>query len=372
MTPIGDSAVYRPPVLLRWQDLVGIFVVGAFGGMSPFLLRLAMDLINNKSRIEFITTSIAIGIALLAILGGGIATIWKESDLKKAFYLGLGLPSLLTVATSNAPPGNGARAAGTPSLIVFTVSAAENGVGPAKGRTIRANVPPEAGNDILLTFNPNNEKAAPSQVQIGAAVQVPDAAESVTISCQFADSDNLLLPATPNAEITLIFRSEADPWYGFWYAIGRKSKPLRLVLEKREVRTAPEAVTTSKESASDCSSMRVNQGKFGTVQSKGKSIYVFLAGQSHQFKLGVFNPPDKAHVFVATKPEIFKAIDALETKIVNSASMKALHDADPQGIVEQQIENRQPFTVTVDGQQFNVTIETHTNLRYAIFSICAT
>jgi hypothetical protein len=283
----------------------------------------------------------------------------------------LGLPSLLTVATSNAPSGAGPKPAAPPSLIVFTVRAADNSGGPVKGRTIRATIPAEAGNDVSFSFSLHNGKTQTIHAEPAGFVQVPDDAESATVASQFAESDSVVLTAKPNVELTLIFSSEADPWYGFWYAIGRKTKPLRLVLARQEIRTVHEAVPTPNNAVPDCSSMRVDQGTLGTFRSNAKVIYVFLVGQSQQIKFGAIHPPDKADMIVATKSEKLKAvIDALPNRVVNSALIRALRESDQSGYVEGKIENGEAFAVTVDNEKFTVRVETHSVRRFANLTVC--
>src|SRR5271166_1754731 len=76
-------------------------MVGGLGGISPTLLRLAIDLTSQNSTYKDINISILLGMALFGALGAGVAMFWGEKDLRKVFYLGLGLPSMLTVATSH-------------------------------------------------------------------------------------------------------------------------------------------------------------------------------------------------------------------------------------------------------------------------------
>src|SRR5919109_1030268 len=78
------------------------FLTGAFGGIAPFAIRLGLDLVGGNTKItDALDISILIGIGILAVVGGFVALIWKENDIKKLFYVGLGLPSLLTVAASH-------------------------------------------------------------------------------------------------------------------------------------------------------------------------------------------------------------------------------------------------------------------------------
>ena len=79
-----------------------VFAVGAFGGIAPTLLRIGVDLSQQNKSVGEINSSVLVGMAIFAMLGGAVAAIWNEVDLKKVFYLGLGLPSLITVVTTTA------------------------------------------------------------------------------------------------------------------------------------------------------------------------------------------------------------------------------------------------------------------------------
>lgn len=70
-----------------------IFIAAAFGGISPNLLRLAVSLMKEEAELPGVTY--ALGLLIFAMMGGVVAYIWEETDLKKAFYLGIGLPALI-------------------------------------------------------------------------------------------------------------------------------------------------------------------------------------------------------------------------------------------------------------------------------------
>lgn len=76
-------------------------LTAGFGGISPNLLQIAIDL-TGKKEVGYVNTGYLIGLLLLAVLGAGVALIWGEKDLKRAYYLGLGLPSLIQVAIASA------------------------------------------------------------------------------------------------------------------------------------------------------------------------------------------------------------------------------------------------------------------------------
>lgn len=235
------------PARSNWKELLATFIAGAFGGMSPFLLRLAMDFVNNRSRIDYVTLSIVFGISLLAFLGGGVAAVFKEKDLKKAFYLGVGLPSLLTVVTSNTPVGGNlsqiSAAKGT-GIILLAVHAAGKDSGPAPGRKLSVNVPSSAGDDISFMFTLADGNAVTiNQPESRAVASVPSNASSVTITSQYGESDSISLPALPNSTIELTLTAENDPWYGFWYALGRHVKPYKLLLGSLKTNLPPEPIS---------------------------------------------------------------------------------------------------------------------------------
>jgi hypothetical protein len=72
---------------------------GAVGGMVPNLLRLAINLTSDPPKpISHDPLGYVIGILLLGCLGALVAWIWQEIDMKKALYLGVGLPSLIQMA----------------------------------------------------------------------------------------------------------------------------------------------------------------------------------------------------------------------------------------------------------------------------------
>lgn len=85
---------------------VAIALTAAFGGISPNLLMVAICLTGTERRDPGINAGYIVGLLLFAVLGGAVALIWGERDPKRAFYLGLGLPSMLQIAMSGVGSGN--------------------------------------------------------------------------------------------------------------------------------------------------------------------------------------------------------------------------------------------------------------------------
>jgi hypothetical protein len=78
-----------------WQK---ISITGGFAGIAPLILRLAIDLTQGrKTADQALDRGLLLGILLFAILGGVLSLLMNanETDLKKVFQFGLGIPSLL-------------------------------------------------------------------------------------------------------------------------------------------------------------------------------------------------------------------------------------------------------------------------------------
>jgi len=73
-----------------------ILLSAAFGGISPNLFRLAVTLTQPNA--ELPQPTYFLGLLIFALMGAGVAYIWEETNLKKAFYLGLGLPAFIQLS----------------------------------------------------------------------------------------------------------------------------------------------------------------------------------------------------------------------------------------------------------------------------------
>jgi hypothetical protein len=188
---------------------LGIMSVGALGGIFPTLIRLAIGLSQNQIKLGDIHATLLLAMAIFAVCGGIVAKVWGEVDLKKVFYLGIGLPSFLTVMTASASsPGVGAQTAAheTPSQLTLSLPA-----------DIVASKP-------QIIFNTEH---GTSIVPYKSTLPVPPGATSFSVQSPRGDSGTI--PLTSN-KMTL--RAKTDPWYSFKYAVGvNGAKPQTLVPE---------------------------------------------------------------------------------------------------------------------------------------------
>jgi hypothetical protein len=279
-----------------------IFATGAFGGIAPILLQLAIDLTQGRKRVEAIGLSILVGMALYALLGGGLSLIWKETDLKKVFYIGLGLPSLLTIASANvtapqlpsqpiaaptvsvpqqAPiPGRGEPKARVNrfeffSAINSTVYAQTNiAARQLVVDLISQAVPTEiTQSPLYIVFEPTGSNAP---IQYGQAiVSVPPTATSFRVEGATASSDSIGLSTIPGSTTRVRFGAEKRSWYGFLYSLGVKAAPYQLVQKSVETNNSvaspddPIASQISLVATSKAVSSNQNGNRYGFSLSVG-------------------------------------------------------------------------------------------------------
>jgi hypothetical protein len=74
-------------------------LAAAFGGASPNLIFLAVVL--TKPGAELPMGTFYLGVLLYAAMGAVMAWVWEEASLKKAFYIGLGLPAFIQANLGN-------------------------------------------------------------------------------------------------------------------------------------------------------------------------------------------------------------------------------------------------------------------------------
>jgi hypothetical protein len=107
---------------LTAQKRLVITLAAGFGGIAANLLALAVILLQNGGLPQ---PTYYLAMCILFIMGAAVALIWGETDARKAFYLGIGLPALLQVTIQNAtaPSPKGLIAPSSLGFIIPSVSA---------------------------------------------------------------------------------------------------------------------------------------------------------------------------------------------------------------------------------------------------------
>src|ERR1700742_2187736 len=86
---------------------VNIIIAAALGGISPYLVTLAKSLVqatphSNVHFADLLSSEYAVGLMLIALIGAMVGLLFKETDVKKAFVLGIGAPALISTTFTNA------------------------------------------------------------------------------------------------------------------------------------------------------------------------------------------------------------------------------------------------------------------------------
>src|SRR5271166_2120078 len=179
-------------------SLFGIVLVGSLGGVFPTLLRLGISLSQNQIRMADVNASLLLAMVIFAVCGGIVAGVWGEVDLKKVFYLGIGLPSFLTVMTSSAS---------SPA-----VAHAQVAVHQAPGQLTLSLPADIVASKPQIVFNSDYGS---STVPFSSMLQVPPGTTSFSVLSPRGDSSTI--PLTSNK---MSLHAKTDPWYGFKYAFG--------------------------------------------------------------------------------------------------------------------------------------------------------
>jgi hypothetical protein len=182
-----------------------------------------------------------------------------ETDLKKVFYIGLGLPSLLTIASGNlstpqtpanpvpAPvssPQQSSPSGPTPraNLDTYGIWPLVNQIAYAQtnvaGRQLVVDLVTQAvpveitQSPLYIVFEPTKTNAP---IQYGQAiVNVPPTATAFHVEGNEASSDSIQLSQTSGSTTRIRFGSEKRFLYGLYYSLGVKVPPFQLVLKSSE------------------------------------------------------------------------------------------------------------------------------------------
>jgi hypothetical protein len=212
-------------------------LAGAFGGVVPSLLRVALNLTSDppKHPIQDLAGYV-VGVILLALLGAVITWIWQEMDLRKALYLGIGLPSLIqVVGLQSTQPGNTPPAGpppaqnkpvGTLSLVssayAQTPASVDKGPFLIPGRKLEVSGNATAARSTVVFVGRDGQQVGTDAVTNPSftSVDVPEAATTVVVRVGDSTSPPLTLPDTPNATKALNFDTGVVKGSGLLQAFG--------------------------------------------------------------------------------------------------------------------------------------------------------
>lgn len=213
----------------------GTVLAGAFGGIAPNLLRLAISF-TAPQHVQVTDSPVlyAIGIGALAFLGAVIAALFRETNITKAVMLGVTLPSLLQVAgLQSSRPGGGTfdkptNQAAISFSVPFVASAyaQTSESAPASpvitGRTIDLVGDRNTPNYKVSFFQHDGQQLSTRNVAKPSTqtVDVPDAATSFAIQRGTSTSPAYDLPKVPNSTKQVEVEIAPKKDNGFLQALG--------------------------------------------------------------------------------------------------------------------------------------------------------
>jgi hypothetical protein len=200
---------------------------GAVGGVAPNLLRLVVHYSSPSPQSIIINAPYFLALAGLAVLGGVVVWIFQETDLKRAFYVGIGLPSLLQVVNLQsqlspnphdvAPPPPGTHASISLVSSAYAQTSSPTAVS-AIGRKLNLTGDTNAPQTAVLFYGEDNKWI--STKPVGRGVEVPQAAAKFAIQVGRSISPSYAIPATPNGEINATVKINERAISGFLQGIG--------------------------------------------------------------------------------------------------------------------------------------------------------
>jgi len=193
-------------------------VAAGFGGTATSLFALAISLTKGEA---LPNPSFLLGIALLAFLGAMVAVLLDETNCKKAFFLGLGLPSLVQVGAANAtrPAAEGAHSAW---LALLPVAHASDDEASILGRTLVLRTDGRTAYDVIFTSGDGKreEKVAVPAAATEKNLAVPHYARRYVVQVGRARSASQPLSLNGGGETIVKVTLRDKTWSGLQRAVG--------------------------------------------------------------------------------------------------------------------------------------------------------
>jgi hypothetical protein len=209
-------------------------IIAAVGGACPTLVTVANKLVLSKPGqhiSDFIYPSLFLGMLLLAGLGTLVALVFQETDLKKAFVLGISAPALITSAVSSAQ--NSATGPGTQLPTPITTANGQETpkppVSPAPTNPVPAN--PVFGRyaDITLTtpvplhvefLDASGNPVLTAVLEHSAKLPIPGFAQKIRFSVQNEQSPTYALPTNEGEIKPFVVNVTGQRTFGINQAFG--------------------------------------------------------------------------------------------------------------------------------------------------------
>jgi len=202
-----------------------VIIAGAFGGISPNILSLGIALTGGDTTMPEATYFF--GLLIFAVMGAGMAFIWDETDLKKAFYLGIGLPSIIQIGVEKVTSTNESNAAAEKNhaflSFMVTPAVAQTMDETVAGRKLKIILPGKLSTAELVFCSSNDryrERVPLDQSTSIGVVDIPQRATRFAIKVGTSMSLYETLPALRDDTTAIQVMVSEKSWSGFKQALG--------------------------------------------------------------------------------------------------------------------------------------------------------
>lgn len=233
------------------REKLPIFLTGGFGGIFPNLIDLASTLTGDNPSLP--EPTYFIGIFIFFLIGAAVTLIWGEKDLKKVFYLGLGLPSFIQLnaasLSANQNPTPTLDTSRAPFIMLATPAYAQTPDSvstPSVKRTLKIDAPQDASSISVAFFSEKQRKVEIVEVNLkkDREIKVPEFAEDFRVQIRSSSSEPMKLPAKAEP-LTISLDVKKRAWSGLLRSLGFRN------VEEFDITITKVDTATNRENRSD-------------------------------------------------------------------------------------------------------------------------
>jgi hypothetical protein len=204
---------------------------GALGGVAPNLFRLGANYASSSPQ-QIQPVPYLGAMLIFAALGALVVWVFQEKNLRKALFLGIGLPSLFqatslqSIAPSSMPPSTAPGTAVSISLVSSAYAQPPSPPTPSVGtRTLNLSADKNITYTVAFYGTNNSLISSSAPVTKSGSVPVPKDAVKFAVQVGGSTSTSYELPNTSTPVINADVKINEKPITGFFQGLGLAKAP---------------------------------------------------------------------------------------------------------------------------------------------------